>query len=103
MDADDVRRLVAKRFPGVMESPLAQLFAGIAAQDEADRAIEFAKLQAIAERTQMLEDARQRALDCMDACGGWEVETLSHNIESNFPDLDADECDAIAERALNRS
>lgn len=31
---------------------------------------------------------------------GWSIETLSHNIESNFPDLDIDQCNLAAKIAL---
>lgn len=40
------------------------------------------------------------ALSCLATRGGWDEETLSHNIESNFPDLDLDDCDEIAATAL---
>jgi hypothetical protein len=43
----------------------------------------------------------EHAEACLAACSGWTVETLGHNIESAFGDeLDADECDAIARKAL---
>ena len=75
-----------------------------AAADEAARAVEFASLQARAtdaEARRVRADAMDHARACMDACGGWTVETLGHNIESAFGDeLDADECDDIARRAL---
>ena len=45
MNADEVRALVLAKWPEAMASPLAQLFAGTAARDETDRAIDFAKLQ----------------------------------------------------------
>ena len=104
MNADQVRALVAAKFPGVLNSPLAVACATFAAADEADRAVQFASLQARAtdaERRMLLADAMDHARACMDACGGWTVETLGHNIESAFGDeLDADECDDIARRAL---
>lgn len=93
MNADQVRALVAAKFPGVLQSPLAQAMQGASSMallesSDADRVI----LQA---------DAMKHARACMDACGGWTVETLGHNIESAFGgELDADECDAIARRML---
>jgi hypothetical protein len=47
MNADQVRAIVAKQFPQAMQSPLAQLFGNVVARDEADRAIKFARLQAV--------------------------------------------------------
>ncbi len=41
-------------------------------------------------------DAIEHGRVCLDACDGWEVETLSTNIESNFPHLDENQCDEIA-------
>jgi len=104
MNADQVRALVAAKFPGVLNSPLAVACASFAAADEADRAVKFASLQARAtdaEARRVRADAMEHARACMDACGGWTVETLGHNIESAFGDeLDADECDDIARKAL---
>lgn len=104
MNADQVRALVAAKFPGVLDSPLAVACARFAAADEADRAVQFASLQAKAteaEARQVRDDALVHAKACMAACGGWTVETLGHNIESAFGnELDADECDDIARRAL---
>lgn len=93
MTADEVRSLVAAKFPGVLESPLAQAMHGasVMAQlesSDADRAI-------------LMADARDHARACLAARGGWTVETLGHNVESAFgADLDSDECDAIASEAL---
>lgn len=46
MNADQVRALVAAKFPGVLNSPPAVACASFAAADEADRAVQFASLQA---------------------------------------------------------
>jgi hypothetical protein len=46
MNADQVRALVEQKFPKALTSPLAGMFAQIAAEDEAQRAVEFARLQA---------------------------------------------------------
>ena len=108
MNADQVRSLVAGTFPGVLNTPLAVACSTFAAADGADRAVQFASLQArvhartvASEARQMRADALAHAEDCMDACDGWTVETLGHNIESSFGySLDADECDDIARRAL---
>ena len=106
MNADQVRALVAAKWPEAMQSPLAVACATFAAADEADRAVQFASLQARAtdaEARRVRADAMEHASACMDACGGWTVETLGHNIESAFGDeLDAEECDDIAREALRR-
>ena len=106
MNADQVRALVAAKWPDAMKSPLAVACATFAAADEADRAVEFASLQARAtdaEARRVRADALAHAEACMAACGGWTAETLGHNIESAFGgELDADECDAIAAEALRR-
>lgn len=47
------------------------------------------------------EEAFTHALSCINACDGWCEETLSHNIESNFPELDLDECDDMANMAID--
>ena len=104
MNADQVRAMVAAKWPQAMQSPLAVACATFAAADEADRAVEFARLQARAtdaEARRVRADAMEHAEACLNACGGWTVETLGHNIESAFGDeLDADECDDIAREAL---
>ncbi len=104
MNADQVRALVAAKWPQAMQSPLAVACATFAAADEANRAVEFASLQARAtdaEARRVRADAMEHARACMDACDGWTVETLGHNIESAFGDeLDADECDDIAREAM---
>ena len=89
-----------------MQSPLAVACATFAAADEADRAVQFASLQARRDRCRGSPRARRcdgarRGL--FTACSGWTVETLGHNIESAFGDeLDADECDEIAAEAPRR-
>jgi hypothetical protein len=111
MDADAVRAYVAAKWPQAMQSPLAQLFSGVAARDEADTAIEFAGLQSrvsIQAAKQMRSDAMDHALSCIDACDAagvyYDEETLGHNIESAFgEDLSADECDEIARAAIAKA
>jgi hypothetical protein len=93
MTADQVRALVAAKYPGVLSSPLAQAMHGVSAM----ALLESSDADAVALRGEAMEHARA----CLRARGGWTVETLGHNIESAFgSDLDADECDAIARKAL---
>ena len=93
MTADQVRALVAAKYPGVLQSPLAQAMHGASSM----AMLEASDADAVALRGEALEHARA----CLRARGGWTIETLGHNIESAFGgDLDADECDAIARKAL---
>lgn len=93
MTADQVRALVAAKYPGALQSPLAQAMHG---------ASSMALLEASdADRAALRGEALEHARACLRARGGWTVETLGHNVESAFgPDLDADECDEIARMAL---
>ena len=94
MTADQVRALVAAKYPGVLQSPLAQAMHGTSAM----ALLEASDADTVALRGEAMEHARA----CLRARGGWTVETLGHNIESAFGmDLDADECDAIARKALS--
>ena len=93
MNADQVRALVAAKYPGVLNSPLAQAMHG---------ASSMTMLEASdADRVILLADALAHAEACLRARNGWTVETLGHNVESGFGDeLAADECDEIARKAL---
>lgn len=101
-----IRAYVAATWPEAMNSPLAQCVREVVASDEADCAIGFASLQATATdaaHRSLRADAMEHARQCLDACDGWEVETLGHNIESSFPELDPDECDEIAAAAITKA
>ena len=111
MNADQVRAYVNAKWPQAMQSPVAVACATLAAADEADRAVGFASLQARAtasDTRRMRVAALAHAIDCIEACQASEIEydreTLSHNVECNFPELSIEECDDIANRAIcNRS
>lgn len=93
MTADQVRALVAAKYPGVLQSPLAQAMHGASSM----ALLEVSDADAVALRGDALEHARA----CIRARGGWTVETLGHNVQSAFGgNLDADECDEIARDAL---
>ena len=100
LTADMVRSMVAAKWPGLLDSPLAQAMHGASSMaqleaSDADDAI------ARHEHEQMRSAALEHALACLWACDGWTVETLSNNIESAFGmDLDGDECDDIARQVL---
>ena len=46
------------------------------------------------------DDAIAHAEKCISKTEGWDSETLSFNVESNFPDLTIDQCYEVAEIAL---
>lgn len=98
MNADQVRAIVAAKYPQAMISPVAVLVKAIVAVDEADRAIKFAQIQ---------RDAVLHAIQCIDTCDAhgiaYDEETLAFNIESNFPELNLDECDEVAHEALRQT
>jgi hypothetical protein len=102
MNADQVRAIVNAKYPNAMKSPLAQMFAQTIVNDEADQATDFASLQARASAAQIRSDAVAHAESCLNACGGWEIESLGFNIECNFDGLDAEECDDIAEAVMRK-
>lgn len=106
MNADQVRALVAAKWPEALKSPVAVACANFAVTDATERAIEFASLQARAteaDAQRLRSEALDHAEACLNACDGWNIETLGHNIESAFGDVfDEDECDNIAREALQR-
>lgn len=107
MNADQVRAYVAATFPNSLGSPVAVAVQTFCAADSADRAVAFAQNQARAtevEKKRVLEDAMAHASSCIDACNAlgveWDEETLTFNIESNFPELNDDECEEISIKAI---
>lgn len=93
VNAAQVRAYVDARWPGILQSPLADAMHGASAMMQ----LEVSN----ADRVILLADALEHAEACLRACGGWSVETLGHNVESAFGDeLDSDECDEIARQAL---
>jgi len=53
--------------------------------------------------TEERQDAINHAYSCLSVANGWDIETLSHNIESNHPEFDEYECDDIATQVLKES
>lgn len=82
MTAADVLVYVLRKYPGALESPA---------------------FQACRAHDSTLFDAVEHAEACLRTCDGWEVETLSHNIESGFPELDVEQCDDIARAVLTKA
>lgn len=52
-------------------------------------------------RKRLIRDALDHATECLRAIStGWDEENLSHNVESNYPELTLCECEAIARITL---
>lgn len=99
MDAEQVRAYVAAKWPEALQSPLAQKVAELVAADSADRVA--TELRGTIAAALKHAEACIRARACISGGGGWTVETLGHNIETEFGlALDADDCDDIAREAL---
>lgn len=84
MNAHAVAAYARQKWPQAMQSPVAVL---CAERPGPQSEIEIA--------------AMEHAQHCLASCDGWDIETLGHNIESSFPELDADVIDSIAEAALS--
>ena len=41
-------------------------------------------------------DAVTHAQNCLESRSGWDVETLSFNIECGYPEIESDKCERIA-------
>lgn len=95
MNAEQVRALVAAKWPQALQSPLAQAMHGASA---------MAQLEASdADQVILRAEAIEAGEACLRACGGWTIETLGHNIESAMGgELERDQCDAIAAELLAR-
>lgn len=71
---------VASKWPQAVKSPLASLVREVT--------------------DDVRSEAAAHAQECLDACDGWDIETLGLNIESNYPELNQDDCEKIAEAAI---
>jgi hypothetical protein len=80
MSAADVLLYVQAKYPKAMQSPVAQAIRA-ATDPTLDEAVEYAR-------------------QCLRLADGWDVETLGHNIETNFPELEPEQCDDIAAAML---
>jgi hypothetical protein len=45
---------------------------------------------------QVTRDAVTHAQNCLESHSGWDVETLSFNIECGYPEIKSDKCERIA-------
>lgn len=41
-------------------------------------------------------DAVTHAQNCLELRSGWDIETLSFNIECNYPEIESNKCERIA-------
>jgi hypothetical protein len=48
------------------------------------------------EAFRVTRDAVTHAQNCLELRSGWDVETLSFNIECGYPEINSDKCNAIA-------
>ena len=48
------------------------------------------------EEFRVLRDAVTHAKNCLESFDGWDVETLSFNIECRYPEIDSDKCERMA-------
>ena len=99
MNTQQIDAHIKNKYPGAHQSPLARMFSREISKNEASRAINFAQLQAAATKAQMRRDAFQHAMDCFSVNPDHDIESVSSNVECSFPELDIDECDAIATQA----
>jgi hypothetical protein len=48
------------------------------------------------DKFKVTRDAVKHTENCLESCGGWDVESLAYNIECNFPEIESEKCKAIA-------
>jgi hypothetical protein len=88
VNAEQVRAYVAAKWPAAMQSPVAKAIAAATAPEQNAEALAHAR----------------DSINVCEALGlDYDAETLSHNIETNFPELSLDDCDAIAEQAIGEA
>ena len=47
-------------------------------------------------------DAVTHAENCLESRSGWDTESLGYNIECNFPEIESEKCEAIAEAVMRK-
>ena len=47
-------------------------------------------------------DAVTHAQNCLELRSGWDVQTLSFNIECGYPEIESDKCERIAEAVMRK-
>ena len=54
------------------------------------------------DKFRITRDAVIHAENCLESCGGWDVESLGYNIECNFLEINSDKCNAIAAAVMRK-
>ena len=54
------------------------------------------------DKFKITRDAVIHAENCLESCNEWDAESLSYNIECNFPEIDSDKCNAIASAVMRK-
>jgi hypothetical protein len=54
------------------------------------------------EKFKVTRNAVTHAENCLESCGGWDVESLGYNIECNFPEINSDKCERIASAVMRK-
>lgn len=54
------------------------------------------------ENFRLTRDAVTHAENCLDSGSGWDVETLSFNIECSYPEIESDKCERIAAAVMRK-
>lgn len=89
MSAEDVTAYVNAKWPEANKSPLAKMFDAARVADETLDVCDDDICEAV-----------EHAHSCIDVCKAqgieYDEETISHNVQSNFPHLDEDTCDSVA-------
>ena len=47
-------------------------------------------------------DAVTHAQNCLESRSGWDTESLGYSIESNFPEIESEKCEAIAAAVMRK-
>jgi hypothetical protein len=54
------------------------------------------------EKFAITRDAVIHAQNCLESRNGWDVETLSFNIECGYPEIESDKCERIAAAVMRK-
>lgn len=54
------------------------------------------------DKFKVTRNAVTHAENCLESCGGWDVENLGYNIECNFPEINSDKCERIASAVMRK-
>jgi hypothetical protein len=54
------------------------------------------------DKFKVTRDAVIHAENCLESSNGWDTESLGYSIESNFPEIDWEKCNAIAAAVMRK-